>query len=98
MAGGAAEQARCTATVRGRVQGVNFRAFTAQLARRLGLSGSVGNLPDGRSVLVEAEGERAALETLLGRLRAGPPLARVDDVDVTWSEPQGGEPGFRVVH
>ena len=98
MAGGAAEQARCTATVRGRVQGVNFRAFTAQQAQRLGLTGSVRNLPDGRSVRVEAEGERPALVTLIARLHEGPPLARVDGVDVTWGEPQGGGAAFRVVH
>ncbi len=98
MTGSGAEQARCTATVRGRVQGVNFRAFTVQQARRLGLSGSVRNMPDGRSVLVEAEGERAALEALLARLREGPPLARVDSMDVTWGEPQRGEARFRVVH
>jgi len=54
-----------TATVRGRVQGVFFRAFVQRLARQLGISGYVRNLPDG-SVEIRAEGEKSQLDVLAG--------------------------------
>ena len=76
------EQAAALFTVRGRVQGVNFRIFAASHARRLGLAGWVRNLPDGAEVEVYAEGSRAAVEALLERLREGPGMARIDGVEV----------------
>lgn len=66
--------------VRGRVQGVGFRWWTAEQARELGLAGVVRNEPDG-SVLVEAEGEEGAIAALRARLASGPPAARVEAVD-----------------
>jgi acylphosphatase len=82
------ELARVHALVAGLVQGVAFRAYTVDEARRLGLKGWVRNLPDGR-VESEAEGERSALEALLAFLRRGPPAARVDGVQVTWGAFRG---------
>lgn len=67
-------------TVRGRVQGVSFRASTAEQAECLGLQGWVCNQPDG-SVYLEAEGEADALEELLDWLHQGPPAAEVTQVD-----------------
>ncbi|GAF85432.1 unnamed protein product, partial [marine sediment metagenome] len=52
-----ADSASLQATVYGRVQGVFFRAFVSRCARELGLTGYVGNLPDG-AVEIMAEGER----------------------------------------
>ncbi len=88
------ERARVRAVVRGRVQGVAFRAATLDEARRLGgLSGWVKNLPDG-SVEVLAEGGRATVEALLSWCRHGPRAARVDDVQVTWlARGDAGPPG-----
>lgn len=77
------------AVVSGRVQGVNFRWYTVQQATVLGLVGSVRNLPGG-DVEVVAEGEEADLLALLRFLHRGPRAARVDNVEVTWSEPAGG--------
>ena len=67
--------------VTGRVQGVFFRVSTRIEAQRLGLSGWVRNLPDGRvEALVSGEAEPlAALERWLA---VGPPHARVDEVRV----------------
>ena len=73
--------------VHGRVQGVYFRFFVEGRARSLGLMGWVRNGSDGASVEVVAQGDEAALQTLLGSLRDGPPTARVDSVDVEWSIP-----------
>lgn len=69
------------ALVRGRVQGVWFRASTAERATALGLRGRAENCPDG-SVLVHAAGSPAALDALVAWLHFGPPMARVDSVEV----------------
>jgi acylphosphatase len=67
--------------VRGRVQGVGFRASAAHEARRLGVDGWVRNLPDG-SVELEARGAPAAVDALCTWLAQGPRGARVTGVDV----------------
>jgi len=67
--------------VRGRVQGVYFRASTAEHAIALSLRGSAENLADG-SVRVLAAGRLDALLHLIDWLHTGPPLARVDAVEV----------------
>ncbi len=66
--------------VYGRVQGVFFRASTAEEANRLGLTGRAVNLPDG-SVEVLAFGAPEAVERLRAWLDTGPPLARVERVE-----------------
>ncbi|HEX9051349.1 MAG TPA: acylphosphatase [Anaeromyxobacter sp.] len=83
-----AERARVHLLVSGLVQGVAFRAYTVDEARRLGVSGWVRNLADGR-VEAEAEGERRALDALVAFCRRGPPAAQVDDVQATWSAFRG---------
>lgn len=65
--------------VSGQVQGVFFRATTEATARRLGLTGWVRNLRDGRVELV-ACGEEARLKELEQWLWQGPPRARVEQV------------------
>jgi acylphosphatase len=82
--------------IAGRVQGVAFRAYTVDEASVRGVTGWVGNIPDGR---VEAvfEGERAVVEAMIAWCRKGPPAARVSSVEVTWEEPTG-EVGFGIRH
>lgn len=84
------ERARAIAVVRGRVQGVWFRQSTLQAAREIGVSGWVRNRGDG-SVEAAFEGSRAAVERALAFVAVGPPNARVDDVEVTWTSPEGSE-------
>ncbi len=81
--------------VSGRVQGVGFRFFAARHARRLGVGGSVRNLPDGRVEIV-AEGDRAALEALVAALGDGPPGAAVHDVRVDWTDIPGRAIAFTI--
>ena len=66
-------------TIKGRVQGVFFRASTRSVAESLGITGHAINLPDG-DVEVLACGEPAALDQLGEWLRDGPDHARVDEV------------------
>ncbi len=68
------------AVVRGRVQGVGFRWFVRERARRLGIRGWVRNRGDG-SVEVEAAGDPASLEELRTLLGEGPSGAQVSAVD-----------------
>lgn len=82
---------RLDATVIGRVQGVGFRYFVLREAMELGLRGWVANTPEG-AVRCVAEGPRDRLETLLGRLRDGPPAAIVERVSEAWM-PATGTPG-----
>ena len=67
--------------VSGKVQGVFYRASTADRARALGMTGYAKNLPDGR-VEVLACGEEAKVMELIDWLRQGPPAAKVQGVDV----------------
>jgi acylphosphatase len=64
----------------GRVQGVGYRAWTAHKAKKLGLFGWVRNLNDG-TVECMAQGPREAVEALVAACHAGPPIARVTQVN-----------------
>jgi acylphosphatase len=81
--------------VSGRVQGVGFRFFTQDIARREGLTGIVRNLADGR-VEVVAEGDDESLTRLEAALWRGPSHARVKDVEVDSLAPSGRYLGFAV--
>jgi acylphosphatase len=72
--------------ITGVVQGVGFRWFVREKARRLGLAGWVRNLADG-TVEVVASGEQGQIDLLVGELKKGPPGAIVDEV-----QPQGTAP------
>jgi acylphosphatase len=89
------EYARLRLIVRGRVQGVFFRAAAADEARPLGIGGWARNLPDG-SVEIVAEGKRSSLEILAGWAHLGPPAARVTEVEEHWSEFRNEFHNFRI--
>jgi len=74
------------AIVHGRVQGVWYRASTAERAAALGVRGHARNLPDG-TVEVVATGEQQAVDALLTWLGQGPPLARVTRVEIEELDP-----------
>ena len=82
--------------VRGRVQGVFYRAWTREQARQLGVSGWVRNCADG-SVEAWVEGEEAPVRDLIERMCHGPASAQVDDVSAMEVQPQGTT-GFAVRH
>lgn len=83
------------AVVYGRVQGVFYRSFIARHAGLLNVNGYARNLPGG-VVEVQAEGEREKLESLIELLKKGPPTARVDKVEINWSEYIGSYTGFKI--
>jgi len=81
--------------VEGHVQGVGFRYFTLEQARRLGLSGWVRNLPGG-AVEAEAEGPREDLLAFLEALAEGPSGSVVRRIRPEWLPANGGDSSFRV--
>ena len=83
-----ADIVRKRVVVDGVVQGVFFRSATQREAARLGVSGWVRNLPDGR---VEAvfEGPEDAVDSAVAWSRTGPERAIVTSVEVADEEPQG---------
>ncbi|MCC8425229.1 acylphosphatase [Mucilaginibacter sp. UR6-11] len=72
-------------TVKGKVQGVAYRASTKAVADQLGIRGTIKNEPSG-DVLIEAEGDPLMLELFLDWCREGP-----QDAEVTTVESNEGE-------
>ena len=79
--------------IHGEVQGVFYRAWSAETARALGVSGWVRNRVNG-TVEMLVHGEAAAVERFIGCCREGPPAARVAQVEIeetTEAAPAGFE-------
>jgi acylphosphatase len=87
------KQARLTAWVRGRVQGVGFRWWVRSMALELGLLGMAENLVDGR-VKIVAEGHRDSCAALLKLLESPDAPGRVIQVTHRWDQARGGLDGF----
>ncbi|HVA93439.1 MAG TPA: acylphosphatase [Candidatus Dormibacteraeota bacterium] len=71
--------------VSGTVQGVGFRFFAERAAARLGVSGYVKNVFDGR-VEIYAIAAQAQLDALKSELRRGPRMANVDRIEESDAE------------
>lgn len=71
--------------VSGLVQGVNFRYYTREMAKKLGVLGWVKNLRDGR-VEVMMEGEEEKVQKMIDWLKKGPPLARVENLEIEFQD------------
>jgi len=72
--------------ITGRVQGVGFRYFACNTANQLGLRGYARNLWNG------------GVEAVVQYLRQGPARARVDDIDITWTDATGKFRNFGIRH
>lgn len=85
---------RVRVRVRGRVQGVFFRAEARARAESLGVAGWIRNADDG-SVEAVFEGDDEQVESMVEWCRRGPAGARVQEIEAVEEEPVG-ETGFRV--
>lgn len=74
--------------VKGRVQGVGFRAHVDYHARQIGVTGWVRNV-GWDTVEAVAEGERANVERFIEMMRQGPSMSRVDESTVEWEDVTG---------
>jgi len=77
--------------IHGRVQGVWFRESMRREAERLHVAGWLRNAPDG-SVEAVVQGSAAAVDALIQWARSGPPLARVERIEL--DEAHGRFSGF----
>jgi len=80
--------------VKGRVQGVGYRAFAAKTAQRFGVFGFVKNKSDG-TVEIVVQGQKEAVDKFVSMCKVGPGWGRVDQVELTESLVQDYS-GFRI--
>jgi acylphosphatase len=83
--------------ITGRVQGVGFRYSALAEAQRLGVHGWVRNTHDGAVELL-AEGDEQCVHRLVAWCHAGPPGARVNNVEQDWLAATGTLTDFRIQH
>lgn len=83
------------AVVRGKVQGVGFRAKTSFKAKKLGLTGTVCNLADG-SVEIHVQGVRSDIDTLIQELQHAF-NNEISSLSVEYSAPRHTYSSFRVI-
>ena len=81
--------------IKGRVQGVFYRATAKDVADMLGINGWTRNLPD-RNVEITATSTEDNLQKLIGWCKQGPPKARVDEVIIEELDLQEFN-GFRII-
>ena len=86
---------QCKALIHGRVQGVGYRFFAERVATQLDITGYAKNLWNG-DVEVVAQGDKTSLETYLTKLREGPRMAKVTDIDVEWQSVSEQYPNFDI--
>lgn len=81
--------------VKGKVQGVYYRVWVRAQAKKLGLTGWVKNLADGR---VEAvfEGPKDRIEEVISNCEIGPNVAGVKHIDIKWEKVSGEHTGFEI--
>lgn len=81
--------------IKGRVQGVFYRVWVHTQAERLGLTGWVKNLTDGR---VEAvfEGPKDKIEEIIDKCKIGSGVAGVKHIDIKWEKTTGEYTGFEI--
>ncbi len=82
--------------VTGKVQGVWFRDFVKKNAIKLNLNGWVKNNPD-KSVSVAIEGKKEVIHELIGLIKIGSPLSKVDDIKITWTAFQNKFNSFKII-
>jgi acylphosphatase len=81
--------------VHGRVQGVGFRYFVYHTGSRLGLAGNVSNSPDG-TVDIVVEGSPRRIAEFLREVEKGPPMARVERMEVHDMPAEGNYGSFSI--
>jgi acylphosphatase len=97
------KQVQAHVHVIGDVIGVGFRAWTKIEAKITGVNGWVRNCHEksevfgpGGGVEVFLQGDEEKVEKMIELLRQGPPVSRVDDIEIFWQEPKELMRGFEM--
>jgi acylphosphatase len=93
---GDAMNARAEAIFQGKVQGVWFRANTKEFADKLGITGTVRNLPDG-TVEAVFEGDRNSIESVIFKCQNRQPMAKVTGSRIVWKDFSGEFKDFSIL-
>ncbi len=89
------ELQRVHIVVRGRVQGVGFRAHVQYSGRQIGVTGWVRNVGYD-TVEAVGEGQRAKLDRFVEAVKTGPVGSQVDDAEVEWQNATGEWSDFQM--
>ena len=81
--------------IKGKVQGVFYRATAKDVADLIGVKGWVRNLPD-NNVEITATADEELLQKFIAWCKQGPPKAKVDEVIVEDLRPEEFN-GFRII-
>jgi acylphosphatase len=82
--------------ISGSVQGVGYRQFVKQNARKLDLTGWVRNTEDG-GVEAVLQGEESMIEVMLEQCKKGPFLAEVEHCGFEWEEAEEQYEEFKII-
>lgn len=91
------KKVRANVVIRGKVQGVFFRAETLKAATGYNLSGWVKNKKDG-TVEAVFEGQEKNVVLMLEWCKKGSPHSKVEKTDVKWDDYQGGFSDFEIIY
>lgn len=83
--------------VKGKVQGVGFRALTRYHALNLGLKGTVCNLSDG-TVEIYAQGSKEGLEALIQKLKEEMGPSQIEHISIEYFPVKQSHENFRIIH
>jgi len=83
--------------IKGRVQGIGFRALTRYYAHGLGLKGTVRNLSDG-TVEIYAQGSKAHLEELIQNLKEETDPGQIEEAAIEFFPIESSHEDFKIVY
>ena len=87
---------QCHLYIKGDVIGVGFRAWTKIQAKITGVNGWVRNNEEG-FVETVIQGDEEKVKSIIESIKQGPPVSRVDDVEIYWQDPPEVFEGFEII-
>ena len=83
--------------IKGDVIGVGFRAWTKIQAKIIGVNGWVKNTYNQPVVEAQIQGEENKVKEIIEIIKKGPPVSRVDEVEIIWQDAKELFDGFKIV-
>ena len=82
--------------IKGDVIGVGFRAWTKIQAKIIGVNGWVRNIFNQSVVEAQVQGEENKVKEIIEIIKKGPPVSRVDEVEIIWQDAKEIFEGFEI--